>query len=71
MIELTVILDHHNLGYLSLWYGAVTLITGFSLLLIREFRLGKKAKYLRLIHFLSGVTTALLGLLTYLAAVLY
>lgn len=70
-MELVVLLDHHSLGYLSLWYGAATLTTGVSLLIIQKLRLGKKVRYLRLIHLLSGLTTALLGLLTYLAAILY
>lgn len=68
MNELLVILDHHNLGYVSLWYGAMTLATGVSLLLVNRTPLVKKVRYLRLLHLLLGVTTALLGLLTYIVA---
>lgn len=68
MNELLVVLDHHNLGYVSLWYGAMTLATGVSLLLANRTPLVKKVRYLRLIHLLLGITTALLGLLTYIAS---
>ncbi|MEM0268084.1 MAG: hypothetical protein QXO55_04505 [Candidatus Korarchaeum sp.] len=68
MSELMIMLDHHALGYISLWYGAATLITGVGLLLIRRTPLIKKVAYLRLLHILSGIATALLGALTYIAA---
>lgn len=68
MSELLIILDHHTLGYLSLWYGAATLISGISLFLIHRTSLVKRIAYVRLLHLLLGATTALLGLLTYIAA---
>ncbi len=62
-----IVLDHHSLGYISLWYGAATLITGISLLLIHKTPFLGKIRYIRLIHLLLGLTTAFLGILTYLA----
>lgn len=67
MSELVVILDHHSLGYLSLWYGAATLFTGMSLLFIHRTPFLGKIRYIRLLHLLLGITTAFLGILTYLA----
>jgi hypothetical protein len=61
------ILDHHSLGYISLWYGAATLMTGIILLINRK-PISKYMRYIRLIHLLLGATTGLLGILTYLAA---
>ncbi|GEM_PF-2033596 len=63
-----LILDHHSLGYISLWYGAVTLMTGIILLINRR-PISKYVRYIRLLHLLLGATTSLLGLLTYLAAI--
>ncbi|RDD53790.1 MAG: hypothetical protein BA066_02565 [Candidatus Korarchaeota archaeon NZ13-K] len=67
MNELLIVLDHHALGYISLWYGAATLLTGVSLLLAQRKPLLRKIRYLRLIHTLLGIATSIMGLLTYIA----
>ncbi|MCS7103049.1 MAG: hypothetical protein NZ992_04105 [Candidatus Korarchaeum sp.] len=67
-MSILVILDHHTLGYISLWYGTMTLVTGISLLIIYKTPpFVKKIRYLRLLHLLLGIATAFLGLLTYIA----
>ncbi len=63
-----LMLDHHSLGYISLWYGTATLMTGI-ILLINKKPILKYVRYIRLLHLLLGATTGLLGLLTYLAAI--
>ncbi len=62
-----LILDHHGLGYLALWYGSATLISGMVLLVMPR-RLRRFSQYIRLIHLMTGVTTAVFGVMAFLVA---
>ncbi len=62
-----LILDHHGLGYLALWYGSATLISGMVLLVMPR-RLRRFSQYIRLIHLMTGVTTAIFGVMAFLVA---
>ncbi len=62
-----VVLDHHGLGYLAVWYGGATLITGLLLLTMPK-KLRRISHYIRLLHLLLGLITASFGLTAYLVA---
>ncbi len=62
-----LVFDHHGLGYLALWYGIGTLITGMVLLVIPK-KLRRFSQYIRLIHLMTGLTAATFGIIAFLAA---
>ncbi len=62
-----LILDHHRLGYLALWYGTATLVSGMILLTMPR-RLRRFSQYIRLIHLMTGVVTTIFGVVAFLVA---
>ncbi|HDI86601.1 MAG TPA: hypothetical protein ENF83_04265 [Candidatus Korarchaeota archaeon] len=64
-----VIVDHCTLGKVALWYGALVVLTGLALLTAPKSRLIRRAApYLRLVHLILGLMTALMGLWPYLSS---
>ncbi len=65
----TVVVDHCALGKVALWYGAAVALIGLALLLAPKIRaIRRVAPYLRLMHLVLGLLTALMGLWTYLSS---
>ncbi len=62
-----VILDHHGLGYLALWYGLATAVSGLILLLVPR-RIRRFSHYVRLIHLITGATAVVFGTIAFLVA---
>lgn len=62
-----IVLDHHGFGYLSMWYGGATVISGLLMLWAPK-RLKRFLPYLRLLHLMIGISTAFFGIITYLIA---
>ncbi len=65
MFEL--ILDHHGLGYLALWYGSATLISGLILFTMPR-RLRRLSPYIRFVHLMTGLIAATFGIVAFLVA---
>ncbi len=65
----TVVVDHCALGKVALWYGSAVVLTGLALLLAPKIRAIRWfAPYLRFMHMVLGLLTALMGLWIYLSS---
>ncbi len=66
-IEVLISFNHYRLADVSIFFGALTVATGVTLLLARWVRLKPNhIRLLRLIHLTLGIVTGIYGILTYL-----
>lgn len=63
-----ILLNHCVLAKLALVYGGLTAATGLLLYTQAGKVRGKAIAYIRLVHLLLGLITAVLGILAYLAS---
>ena len=61
-------MNHNWLATLSMYYGALVIITGILLYFSPKIRRKELLSYIRLIHLVGGILTGILALLTYLSA---
>ncbi len=61
-------MSHNWLATLSMYYGALVIVTGLILYFSPKIRRKRFLSYVRLVHLVGGILTGILALLTYLSA---